>query len=347
MSSVSRGVHKVLQVKLTYLHPFLAERELKKIRTELDSLELLFHGPVAFPTIIKRFNILRSPFKHKKAQQTYERRGYPRLLNIFVPSSKNQYLDRVVSHLKDLAHDAEVKMQVKLYYNQDVPRPVHHGLVQISQQDVNHMQQQIEQDPSRVSQPELRLLHFSSSSSLSQMPKSWKFQFASVPEGEGLLHAPVTFDTTPVIEVPAPSDDMESFDDGDEFGVSQIRAEEFKQLLNTPLSELSDYSPAEREKILALRQRLDDQQTDVGFTSANDLDSLVQPDPDPFHNPLVQVFDYETCERELAAAQLEDAAAERELDLLIEEQQRQQEQREKKLQPENQNSENSTGYSSF
>ena len=65
-------------------------------------------GPVPLPTHIKKFTVIRSPFKDKDSREQFEIRTHKRLIDILNPTS------RTVDTLMRLQLPAGVDIEVKL-----------------------------------------------------------------------------------------------------------------------------------------------------------------------------------------------------------------------------------------
>jgi small subunit ribosomal protein S10 len=65
-------------------------------------------GPIPLPTHIKKFTVIRSPFKDKDSREQFEIRTHKRLIDILEPSS------RTVDTLMRLQLPAGVDIEVKL-----------------------------------------------------------------------------------------------------------------------------------------------------------------------------------------------------------------------------------------
>jgi small subunit ribosomal protein S10 len=65
-------------------------------------------GPVPLPTHIKKFCVIRSPFKDKDSQEQFEIRTHKRLIDILEPTSKT------VDTLMRLQIPSGVEIEIKL-----------------------------------------------------------------------------------------------------------------------------------------------------------------------------------------------------------------------------------------
>ena len=65
-------------------------------------------GPVPLPTRIRRYTVIRSPFKYKDSQEHFESRTHKRLIDIVEPTS------RTVDTLMRLQLPAGVDIEIKL-----------------------------------------------------------------------------------------------------------------------------------------------------------------------------------------------------------------------------------------
>ena len=65
-------------------------------------------GPVPLPTRIRKYTVIRSPFKHKDSQEHFETRTHKRLIDIFEPTS------RTVDTLMRLQLPSGVDIEIKL-----------------------------------------------------------------------------------------------------------------------------------------------------------------------------------------------------------------------------------------
>lgn len=65
-------------------------------------------GPVPLPTRIRRFAVLRSPFKHKDSREHFELRTHNRLVDISDPTPKT------IEGLRDLDLPTGVEIELKM-----------------------------------------------------------------------------------------------------------------------------------------------------------------------------------------------------------------------------------------
>lgn len=65
-------------------------------------------GPVPLPTRIRRFTVLRSPFKHKDSREHFELRTHNRLVDISDPTPKT------IEGLRDLDLPTGVEIELKM-----------------------------------------------------------------------------------------------------------------------------------------------------------------------------------------------------------------------------------------
>ena len=65
-------------------------------------------GPIPLPTRVRRFTVIRGPFKHKDSREHFEMRIHKRLLDILDPSPKT------VDSLQRLDLPAGVDIEIKI-----------------------------------------------------------------------------------------------------------------------------------------------------------------------------------------------------------------------------------------
>lgn len=65
-------------------------------------------GPVPLPTRIRRFTVLRSPFKHKDSREHFELRTHNRLVDISEPTPKT------IEGLRNLDLPTGVEIELKM-----------------------------------------------------------------------------------------------------------------------------------------------------------------------------------------------------------------------------------------
>jgi small subunit ribosomal protein S10 len=107
---------QILEIRIQGVEPTL-EFAVRKILVTADlwpGIDSRMKGDVKLPTKLKRFTLLKSPFKHKKAQNSIERRMHYRLLSIEgSPDRLDEFKGFV---LRILPEGMNLRYQEKLLY---------------------------------------------------------------------------------------------------------------------------------------------------------------------------------------------------------------------------------------
>ena len=97
-----------IRIRLKAYDHRVLDRSAAQIAESAERTGATVVGPVPLPTRIRRYTVIRSPFKHKDSQEHFESRTHKRLLDIIEPTS------RTVDTLMRLQLPSGVDIEIKL-----------------------------------------------------------------------------------------------------------------------------------------------------------------------------------------------------------------------------------------
>ena len=97
-----------IRIRLKAFDHRVLDRSAAQIAESAERTGATVVGPVPLPTRIRRYTVIRSPFKHKDSQEHFESRTHKRLLDIIEPTS------RTVDTLMRLQLPSGVDIEIKL-----------------------------------------------------------------------------------------------------------------------------------------------------------------------------------------------------------------------------------------
>ncbi len=97
-----------IRIRLKAFDHRVLDRSAAQIAESAERTGAVVVGPVPLPTRIRRYTVIRSPFKHKDSQEHFESRVHKRLLDIIEPTS------RTVDTLMRLQLPSGVDIEIKL-----------------------------------------------------------------------------------------------------------------------------------------------------------------------------------------------------------------------------------------
>lgn len=106
----------ILSFRLRGVHHTIVQKAATELRFHATKLGLQPSGIIPLPTKVSRWTILRSPFKHKTAQDNVEVRTHSRIVEIPIEHTKEHYLYRVIEYLRDISPDVQLEVQYRKLY---------------------------------------------------------------------------------------------------------------------------------------------------------------------------------------------------------------------------------------
>ena len=97
-----------IRIRLKAYDHRVLDRSAQQIVEAAERTGAVVAGPVPLPTRVRRYTVIRSPFKHKDSQEHFESRTHKRLIDILEPTS------RTVDTLMRLQLPAGVDIEIKL-----------------------------------------------------------------------------------------------------------------------------------------------------------------------------------------------------------------------------------------
>ena len=97
-----------IRIRLKAFDHRVLDRSAAQIAESAERTGAVVVGPVPLPTRIRRYTVIRSPFKFKDSQEHFESRVHKRLLDIIEPTS------RTVDTLMRLQLPSGVDIEIKL-----------------------------------------------------------------------------------------------------------------------------------------------------------------------------------------------------------------------------------------
>ena len=101
-------VSQKIRIRLKAFDYKLIDQSAQEIVDTAKRTGAVVKGPIPLPTIIERFDLLRSPHVNKKARDQFEIRTHQRLMDIIDPT------DKTVDALMKLDLAAGVDVEIKL-----------------------------------------------------------------------------------------------------------------------------------------------------------------------------------------------------------------------------------------
>ncbi|MEE8418619.1 MAG: 30S ribosomal protein S10 [Dehalococcoidales bacterium] len=97
-----------IRIKIKGFDHKLVDQAAEQIVETVERTGAVVSGPVPLPTRIKKFSVIRSPFKDKDSQEQFEIRTHKRLIDIIETSSKT------IDALTGLNLPSGVEVDIKL-----------------------------------------------------------------------------------------------------------------------------------------------------------------------------------------------------------------------------------------
>jgi small subunit ribosomal protein S10 len=97
-----------IRIRLKAYDHEIVDQSTKKIVETVVRTQAQVRGPVPLPTEMRRWTVIRSPFKDKDSREHFEMRVHKRLLDILEPSPKT------VDSLQRLDLPAGVDIEIKI-----------------------------------------------------------------------------------------------------------------------------------------------------------------------------------------------------------------------------------------
>ncbi len=97
-----------IRIRLKAFDHRVLDRSAQQIVETAERTGATVSGPIPLPTRVRRYTVIRSPFKHKDSQEHFESRTHKRLIDILEPTS------RTVDTLMRLQLPSGVDIEIKL-----------------------------------------------------------------------------------------------------------------------------------------------------------------------------------------------------------------------------------------
>ncbi len=99
---------QTIRIRLKAYDHRVLDRSAQQIVEAAERTGAIVAGPVPLPTRIRKYTVIRSPFKYKDSQEHFESRTHKRLIDILEPTS------RTVDTLMRLQLPSGVDIEIKL-----------------------------------------------------------------------------------------------------------------------------------------------------------------------------------------------------------------------------------------
>ena len=99
-----RGLLRLAQIRFTSYHPKFVTDCGNDVYQSATQMGLQTSGIVPLPTHSRKYSVLKSPFKYKKAWHQYQHDTHKRLIELYGKSTTGQEATSVVHFLRYLEH---------------------------------------------------------------------------------------------------------------------------------------------------------------------------------------------------------------------------------------------------